>query len=103
MYLCRFAAALLLVGCLPDDAPTGLRHTPPGDGPVVRFNLQGAVLPFPNDLLARPDPRTLTGRRLNVSLEVATASEKRLRRAALSEFSAATVTRRYARLLRSVA
>ncbi|MEZ4469159.1 MAG: hypothetical protein R3F43_33160, partial [bacterium] len=83
MHLCRFAAALLLLGCLPDDAPTGLRRTPDGHGPVVRFHLQAGVLPFPNDLLARPDPQTQTGRRLNVSLQVATESEKRLRRAAL--------------------
>ena len=89
-------AAALLGGCLPDDAPVGLRRTPAGQGPRIWFDMQAGIVPFPNDLLTLPDPTLPSGRRLNVSLAVPTATEARLRRAALDidgfgTFSALTV------------
>lgn len=72
-----------LAGCLADEAPTGLRRTPAGTGPRIWFDMQAGIVPFPNDLLTSPDPTTPTGRRLNVSVATPTATESRVRRAAL--------------------
>lgn len=78
--------ALALAGCLPDDRPAGLRPTPAGDGPRVIFELDSRPLPdipFPNDLLTRPDPASPTGLRVNLSLVSPSAAERRLRAAAI--------------------
>lgn len=51
--------------------PDGLRRTPPGTGPVVRWDISARPLPeipFPNDAATRLDPSSPTGRRVNVSL-----------------------------------
>ncbi|MEZ4431459.1 MAG: hypothetical protein R3F65_03540 [bacterium] len=84
------ALALLLpaclTACLPDDRPAGLRATPPGDGPRVVFELDTRPLPdipFPNDILTRPDPDSPTGLRVNLSRVSPSAAEVRLREAAL--------------------
>ncbi|MCA9543953.1 MAG: hypothetical protein KC613_06165, partial [Myxococcales bacterium] len=81
-HLTSLLGLLWLVGCLPDETPKGLRATPPGRGPTVVFNLDARPLPdipFPNDLLARPDGAALTGLRLNLSKQGPTALERRLR------------------------
>lgn len=78
--------AALLVGCLPDEAPRGLRPSPGGSGPRVIFQLDTRPLPdipFPNDLLARPDPDSPTGLRLNLAVLAPSTAERRLRQAAL--------------------
>ncbi len=83
---CLALAALLAAGCIPDDSPRGLRPTPSGPGPRIVFDLDARPLPdvpFPNDLLTRPDNRSPTGRRLNLSLEAPTAAERQLRAQAL--------------------
>lgn len=93
------ALSLLIGGCLPDEAPQGLRPSPGGSGPRVVFQLDTLPLPdipFPNDLLTRPDPNSPTGLRLNLSLVAASEAERRLRRAALDQdgfgtFAAITV------------
>ncbi len=80
------AAAFALIGCLPDEPPEGLRPSPGGSGPQVVFQLDTLPLPdipFPNDLLTRPDPGSPTGLRLNLSLLAPSAAERRLRQAAL--------------------
>lgn len=86
--LLPLALAALLVGCLPDEPPEGLRLSPGGDGPRVVFRLDTRPLPdipFPNDLLTRPDPNSPTGLRLNLSLVAPTAAESRLREEALNQ------------------
>ncbi len=78
--------ALTTTACIPDEGPRGVRLTPGGAGPRVVFDLQAHPLPdvpFPNDLLTRPDNRAPTGRRLNLSLQAPTAAERRLRAQAL--------------------
>ena len=62
------AAALLACG---GEEPRGLRATPPGNGPVIRWDPAARPLPdipFPNDVATRLDDSSPTGRRLNVSL-----------------------------------
>ena len=54
-----------------DTVPAGLQAAPPGDGPVVQFDLTARPLPnipTPNDIATFPDPTSRTGRRINVSL-----------------------------------
>jgi len=73
-------AGLLLGAC--DGAPTGLRRTPPGNGPAVVFDLTAKPLPevpFPTDLATRPDPSSPTGRRVNASLVAPTRMEGSIR------------------------
>lgn len=56
-------------------------------GPAVRFDLRAtpfAEIPFPNDLLTRPDPRSPTGLRVDASL-VAPSSLEANQRALLDE------------------
>lgn len=79
-------AALLSTACLPDESPEGLRPSPGGEGPRVVFELDTRPLPdipFPNDLLTRPDPTSPTGLRLNLSQIAPSPAERRLREAAL--------------------
>ncbi|MBU0550421.1 Ig-like domain-containing protein [Myxococcota bacterium] len=71
--------ALALSGCLRDQEPDGLARTPPGEGPQIRFDLSLSghpQIPFPNDLLTRPDPSAPTGLRLNLPLRTATAAQR---------------------------
>lgn len=78
------ASALILGGCLPDDPPDVLATAPEGpSGPAVIFNMEATPLPdvpFPNDLLTRPDPQATTGLRLNLSVQAPTARGRNLRR-----------------------
>ena len=65
--------------CSVDQAPEGLRRTPPGPGATVRFDMFHKPLPdipLPSDLAAWPDPSSRTGLRLNASLLAATAIER---------------------------
>ncbi len=71
-----------LPGCALDRAPTGLRLTPPGDGPTVRFDRQARPLPdipLPNDLATFADPTSRTGRRLDLGIVGSTRMERRAR------------------------
>jgi len=73
--------SLALSGC--ERAPEGLRATPDGDGPLVRFDLLHRPLPeipLPNDLATWPDPTSRTGLRLNPSLIAPTHIEGEARR-----------------------
>lgn len=56
-------------GCV--GAPEGLRETPAGTGPAIVVDFDAEPLPdipFPNDLATRPDPTSVTGKRLNLPL-----------------------------------
>ena len=79
----RFAfAALVLAACSVDTIPAGLRATPPGDGPVVVFDMYAQPLPdipAPNDIATFADPTSRTGRRLNASLIAPTRMERAAR------------------------
>ena len=72
----------LLGGCWPDGSPEGLRRTPGGAGPTILFELRGRPLPaipFPNDLVTRPDVDSPTGLRLNLPFVAPTQAERELR------------------------
>lgn len=74
--------ACLIGGCEVDTIPAGLRRTPAGDGPWVRFDLTAQPLPdvpFPNDVMTFADPTSRTGRRVNLSVVASTAMERRMR------------------------
>ncbi|MBX3227139.1 MAG: hypothetical protein KIT84_35615 [Labilithrix sp.] len=68
----------LVVACSVDVAPIGLRATPGGSGPVVRFDVP-RDLPLPNDVATVADPTSRTGKRPSPPLDGATAMERRLR------------------------
>jgi len=76
----RFIAICLgFFGCAMDSIPNGLQATPPGDGPVVVFDLTRRPLPeipAPNDVATFADPTSRTGRRINVSLIAPTDLEQ---------------------------
>ncbi|MFT7517956.1 MAG: hypothetical protein ACI9MC_000080 [Kiritimatiellia bacterium] len=62
--------------------PDGLRLTPEGAGPLVVVDWDADPLPeipFPNDLATRPDPTSVTGLRVNISLEATTHQEAEAR------------------------
>ncbi len=68
--------------CGIDTAPDGLRATPSGNGPVVKFDVAHRPLPdvpLPNDLATFADPTSRTGRRINVSLVAPTFMERNAR------------------------
>jgi hypothetical protein len=70
--------ALGYTGCSVDEAPTGLRATPPGHGAVVRYDMFHKPLPeipLPNNLATWPDPSSRTGLRINASLIASTDIE----------------------------
>ncbi|MFN3201760.1 MAG: hypothetical protein ACE366_25370 [Bradymonadia bacterium] len=73
-----------LWGCLPDDPPEVLSAAPQeGTGPMVVFEMKATPIPdvpFPNDLLTRPDPDSTTGLRLNLSIQAPTAANRSMRR-----------------------
>ncbi len=72
----------LVAGCEVDTAPEGLRRTPPGSGPQVRFEPSHRPLPelpLPNDVATFADPTSRTGLRVNVSLVAPTHMERRAR------------------------
>ena len=68
--------------CGIDTAPDGLRRTPAGDGPMVKFDTAHRPLPevpLPNDIASFADPTSRTGRRINVSLVAPTFMERNAR------------------------
>jgi hypothetical protein len=70
------------VACDGGGRPRGWRATPPGEGPVVDWDLEALPLPeipLPNDFATWPDPGSPTGRRLNPSFVAGTLFESRLR------------------------
>src|SRR6478672_7137857 len=77
-----FAVTALSGACGVDAAPDGLRATPPGNGPVVKFDVTHRPLPevpLPNDIATFADPTSRTGRRINVSLVAPTFMERNAR------------------------
>lgn len=74
---------VLLAACEVDLAPVGLRATPAGNGPHVRFQMP-VDIPLPNDVATSPDPTSRTGRRPAPSMLGTTALEQELR----SDFAA---------------
>ncbi len=76
-----------VAACAGDSIPTPLRATPPGNGPVVVFDLAERPLPnipLPNDMATFPDPTSRTGLRLNASL-VASTNMERITRAGFDQ------------------
>ena len=72
---------LVTLGC-DDRRPTGLVPAALGPGPRVIFDLDAKPLPevpLPNDLATRTDGTSPTGKRVNISTEVATHLERRVR------------------------
>ena len=72
----------VVAGCEVDTIPDGLRRTPPGNGPQVRFDTAHRPLPeipLPNDVATFADPTSRTGVRVNVSLVAPTHMERRAR------------------------
>ncbi len=68
--------------CEVDTIPAGLRRTPPGTGPRIKFDTAHRPLPevpLPNDVATFADPTSRTGRRINVSLVAPTEMERRAR------------------------
>lgn len=79
---CLFLIGILIGGCEIDTVPAGLRRTPPGKGPLVKFDTAHRPLPevpLPNDVATFADPSSRTGRRINVSLIAPTYMERRAR------------------------
>lgn len=69
-------------GCEIDTVPEGLRKTPAGNGPEVKYDTAARPLPevpLPNDVATFADPTSRTGRRINVSLVAPTLMEARAR------------------------
>ena len=72
----------LVTSCDIDTIPEGLRRTPPGNGPQVKFDTSQRPLPevpLPNDVATFADPTSRTGVRVNVSLVAPTHMERRAR------------------------
>ncbi len=77
-------AVVLGQGCSVDTAPTGLRATPPGTGPVIKWDLSHRPLPdvpIPNDIATFADPTSRTGLRINASLVAPSWMEETARKA----------------------
>ncbi|MEZ4223966.1 MAG: hypothetical protein R3B13_23660 [Polyangiaceae bacterium] len=77
------AVGLSNLGCSVDEVPSGLKRTPEGAGPNVRFDLLHKPLPeipLPNDSAMWPDPTSRTGLRINASVVAPTAIEEVARR-----------------------
>jgi hypothetical protein len=91
MRAARASGALALVvvallssatACSSGGSFDGLARSPGGSGPRVVFDLARAPepeLPWPNDLLARPDPLSPTGLRVDLGLSAPTQLERGLR------------------------
>jgi hypothetical protein len=76
------ALVVVPTACVSEEAPQGLRPTPPGDGPRVVFDMFARplpVIPLPNDVATWPDPDSPTGRRVNASKVAPTGMERRAR------------------------
>jgi hypothetical protein len=72
----------LAAGCEIDIAPAGLRRTPEGNGPLVKFDPTHRPLPdvpLPNDVATFADPTSRTGRRLDLSIAAPTSLDRRTR------------------------
>ena len=77
------ASASLLGACGDNQAPAGILPAQTGPGPRVMFDLDARPLPeipLPNDLATKLDPKSVTGRRVNVSMLAPTWVERRVRR-----------------------
>ena len=81
-FLLASAVVALASSCVMDRAPEGLRRTPDGPGPTVRFDLAHKPLPeipIPNDVATWSDPTSRTGLRINASLVAPTSIEQKAR------------------------
>ncbi|MBX3127209.1 MAG: hypothetical protein KF718_10870 [Polyangiaceae bacterium] len=77
------ALGLGSAGCGVDEIPTGLKRTPDGAGPKVRFDLYHKPLPevpLPSDSAMWPDPSSRTGLRVNASVVAPTSIEATARK-----------------------
>ncbi|GAC1338854.1 MAG: hypothetical protein NVSMB23_07100 [Myxococcales bacterium] len=77
MRACLAVLLCFLAACAPGGYD-GLAPANAAGGPSVRFDLAGqpfAEIPFPNDLLTRPDPKSATGLRVDAALVAPTALE----------------------------
>lgn len=80
--LAVISGAGLLLGCTVDEVPQGLKRTPQGNGPEIRFNVYHKPLPeipMPNDVAMWPDPTSRTGLRVNASMVAPTQVERTAR------------------------
>ena len=71
-------AAIGIAACAIDTIPTGLKDTPPGNGPQIQFDLSHRPLPLapiPNDIATIADPSSRTGLRINASIVAPTDME----------------------------
>jgi len=76
------AAVLALAACSSAPSFEGLGPAHDGGGPKVQFDLSTPTfpgIPFPNDILTRPDASTHTGLRLNTSLIALSSLQANLR------------------------
>lgn len=73
-----------LAGCVQSgEEARGLARAERGTGPTVKWDLSARPLPeipFPNDVATFPDPKSLTGRRVNASLVGPTNMESDVRK-----------------------
>jgi hypothetical protein len=82
LVLLALPLAALAVACAPDTMPSGLKRTPPGNGPTIRFDLYHTPLPeipLPNDAAMWPDPTSRTGLRMNGTMIAPTEIDRVLR------------------------
>jgi hypothetical protein len=76
---CAFALALFACSSAPFEGLAPARNR---GGPIVQFDLTAQpfpAVPFPNDVLTRPDPTSPTGLRLNAPLIAPSELEARMR------------------------
>ncbi len=92
--LSRLAFGALLagvtVGCSSSFSPEALGSTPPGNGPVVNFDVYHTPfpeIPLPNDFATRFDPSSPTHLRLNASILAAHTAWEQQTRAQLDKAS----------------
>lgn len=78
LYVVAVTSAVSFAGCSADEAPAGLKTTPPGQGALIRYDMFHKPLPeipLPNNLATWPDPSSRTGLRINASLVASTDIE----------------------------
>ncbi len=88
--LLALATLTVAAGCFSDAPPSALGLSPPGSGPVVRFDVfhkPFAEIPLPNDFATRFDATSPTQRRLNASVLAGPTAWEQATRAELDRLS----------------